>query len=575
MIKRAVIRVAARGYVDGRYIGEEREEIEAIDPSGRGKRRRKGQRADIDGNRTKNKDGTRKRRGKTPRPVGQGKNRPSGKPTRGGIEPGNALGQGADSGPNGKTRKNRGGRNTPFRRSARVQPSNESGGLLSDRVDPRRSMGESKTGQFAEALQREAHIKRERLHKVLAQSGLGSRRDMEIMITSGRVMVNGIVATIGMSVSPHDNVSVDHRPVKLKFGEDLPRVLLYHKPDGEIVTTNDPGNRITVFDNLPRVENGKWIAVGRLDINTSGLLIFTTSGELANRLMHPRYEVEREYAVRILGELSEEQTSTLLSGVNIDADAPGDDDLDDPDNEAPPDDRPAKFESLEKRGGNGANQWYHVVIKEGRNREVRRMFEAVGLTVSRLLRVRFGKIALPPRLLRGRMLELNPGQVRAVLQWVGMEADGPISPLPSPDASPGVPYGEANADGRSKGTAQNRRQSRYKPRRQEANDGNASSVEMTDENLGNRADGEPPIPTAERVRNFRRRRSLRIRNRAEPGNAPQTGAAGEFTPDSGDNTVAATTADPAERRPGEGRPNLWRRGRRRFRAKRKPSGEAN
>jgi 23S rRNA pseudouridine2605 synthase len=250
---------------------------------------------------------------------------------------------------------------------------------------------------------------------------------MEIMITSGRVMVNGIVATTGTSVSPADAVMIDHRLVKLKFSEELPRILLYHKPEGEIVTTNDPGNRITVFDNLPRVENGKWMSVGRLDINTSGLLIFTTSGELANRLMHPRYEVEREYAVRILGELTEEQTQQLLSGVSIAAEP--DEDIEELDE--PMEDRPAKFDTIEKRGGEGVNQWYHVVLREGRNREVRKMFESVGLTVSRLMRIRYGKIGLPPRLTRGKMLELDPSQARAVLRWVGMEVEGPVGQLPT------------------------------------------------------------------------------------------------------------------------------------------------
>ncbi|MBL8520263.1 MAG: rRNA pseudouridine synthase, partial [Betaproteobacteria bacterium] len=153
----------------------------------------------------------------------------------------------------------------------------------------RRLGGEARSGQFAEALAKEATIKRERLHKVLAQSGIGSRRDMELMIAMGRVMVNGIVATKGTSVATDDKVLIDGRPVVLKFSQELPRILLYHKPEGEIVTTDDPGNRITVFDNLPKVENGKWINIGRLDINTSGLLIFTTNGELANRFMHPRY----------------------------------------------------------------------------------------------------------------------------------------------------------------------------------------------------------------------------------------------------------------------------------------------
>jgi 23S rRNA pseudouridine2605 synthase len=239
-------------------------------------------------------------------------------------------------------------------------------------------------------------------------------------------MVNGIVATTGTQVSPGDNVMVDQRPVKLRFDEELPRILLYHKPEGEIVTTSDPGNRITVFDNLPRVENGKWVAIGRLDINTSGLLIFTTSGELANRLMHPRYEVEREYAVRILGELTEEQTHNLLTGVNIDA-------LD-ADEESEEPSTPARFDTIDARGGEGVNHWYHVTIKEGRNREVRKMFETQGLTVSRLIRTRFGKIELPPRLARGKLMELDVGQVNGVLGWVGMKVEGSVPGQTAPHA---------------------------------------------------------------------------------------------------------------------------------------------
>jgi len=498
MTKRVVVRVAARGYVDGRYIGEEKEVIEAIDPSGRGKRKRgkavgkrgatvdnrgnriagkgargggaggnrRGTAADGRGNRPRSEAGqSRDPRGGrgTPRTAtsglpagildgntigplvsgapagGRGRDRNArgrGKPRGAAGGPPDLLGSGAGmlnvagDGRPPRARKSRGGKKTPFRAPQggnQGQNLQGSRALISEVAQTRRWRDESKSGQFAEALSKESNVKRERLHKVLAQSGHGSRRDMEIMIASGRVMVNGIVATTGMTVSPADAVMVDHHLVKLKFSEELPRVLLYHKPEGEIVTTDDPGNRITVFDNLPPVENGKWMSVGRLDINTSGLLIFTTSGELANRLMHPRYEVEREYAVRVLGELTEEQTAQLLSGVSI---AVEPDDLDGDEDEIM-DDRPAKFDSIEKRGGEGVNQWYHVVLREGRNREVRKMFEAVGLTVSRLIRVRFGKIGLPPRLTRGRMMELDPSQARAVLRWVGMEVEGPIGQLPS------------------------------------------------------------------------------------------------------------------------------------------------
>lgn len=241
----------------------------------------------------------------------------------------------------------------------------------------------------------------QKLQKMLAAAGLGSRRDMEAWIEAGRVSVNGVTATLGRRVSPGDRVLVDGRPVKLNFEMELPRVLIYHKREGEIVSRDDPEARATVFDELPRVRNGKWIAIGRLDFNTEGLLIFTTSGELANRLMHPSFEVEREYSVRIMGELSQEQMRSMTAGIELE-------------------DGPAHFERIAEQGGEGTNRWYQVIIKEGRNREVRRMFEAMGMMVSRLIRVRFGMINLPPRVKRGQMLELEPEQVVGLLKWVGL-----------------------------------------------------------------------------------------------------------------------------------------------------------
>lgn len=358
----------------------------------------------------------------------------------------------------GRHRRNRAGKKTPFRGPNRNMHDNAlphvSGNQLvspSQVADMMRLGEEAKSGQFAEALSSSNKpVKRERLHKLLAQSGHGSRRDMEILIASGRVMINGNVATAGAHVSPGDKVLIDHRLVPIKFTPDVPRVILYHKPEGEIVSHSDPGNRITVFDNLPRVENGKWLAIGRLDINTSGLLIFTTSGELANRMMHPRFEVEREYAVRILGELTDEQTQRLLEGINIEApdeddedeedSLPGDYFDDDDGDEAVPalrENRPARFTTIERRAGpdldkTSANNWYHVTLKEGRNREVRRMFEALGLTVSRLIRVRFGKLELPPQLKRGAMIELEPGQVKDLLIWSGASIEGMDFNAPGP-----------------------------------------------------------------------------------------------------------------------------------------------
>ena len=241
----------------------------------------------------------------------------------------------------------------------------------------------------------------EKLQKILADAGVGSRRDMEELIIAGRVSVNGEPAHIGQRVAPADQVRVNGKPLARRQPGRLPRVLIYHKPPGEIVSQDDPGQRPTVFDRLPKVSGGRWVAVGRLDFNTEGLLILTTSGDLANRLMHPRYEVEREYAVRVLGELTPEARAKLLDGVALD-------------------DGMAKFSRLDDEGGTGANRWYRVAIREGRNREVRRMFSAVGLEVSRLIRIRYGVIQLPRSLARGRFSELSPEWVRAWMHDLGI-----------------------------------------------------------------------------------------------------------------------------------------------------------
>ncbi|MFO1300971.1 MAG: pseudouridine synthase [Burkholderiaceae bacterium] len=238
-----------------------------------------------------------------------------------------------------------------------------------------------------------------KLHKVLADAGLGSRRDMEELILSGRVSVNGQPAHIGQRIGPTDQVRVNGRAISRRAAPAAPRVLLYHKPAGEICTRDDPGQRATVFERLPRLKGARWVAVGRLDFNTEGLLVFTTSGDLANKLMHPRYGWEREYAVRVLGRIGDEARESLLAGVQLE-------------------DGPAKFAMLEDLGGDGANAWYRAVIAEGRNREVRRMFEAVGLTVSRLVRLRFGPLALPRGLARGRWIELGEAEVQALAQAI-------------------------------------------------------------------------------------------------------------------------------------------------------------
>jgi 23S rRNA pseudouridine2605 synthase len=238
-----------------------------------------------------------------------------------------------------------------------------------------------------------------KLHKVLADAGLGSRRDMEELILAGRVSVNGQPAHIGQRIGPTDQVRVNGRTVNRRAAPAAPRVLLYHKPAGEICTRDDPDRRATVFERLPRLKGARWVAVGRLDFNTEGLLVFTTSGDLANKLMHPRYGWEREYAVRVLGRIEDAAREALLAGVQLE-------------------DGPAKFSLLEDLGGDGANAWYRVVIAEGRNREVRRMLEVAGLTVSRLVRLRFGPLALPRGLARARWAELGEAEVQALMQAV-------------------------------------------------------------------------------------------------------------------------------------------------------------
>ncbi|HJV74050.1 MAG TPA: pseudouridine synthase [Noviherbaspirillum sp.] len=241
-----------------------------------------------------------------------------------------------------------------------------------------------------------------KLHKVLADAGLGSRRDMEELIIAGRVSVNGEPAHIGQRILPTDQVRINGKLIQRKISTRPPRVLIYHKPAGEIVSNNDPEGRPSVFERLPTMKAGKWLAVGRLDFNTEGLLLFTTSGDLANRLMHPRYEIEREYAVRVLGELEEGMRQRLLSGVELE-------------------DGIAQFSKISDGGGEGANRWYRVTIGEGRNREVRRMFEAVGLTVSRLIRTRYGSLTLPSGLKRGRWDELDEHAVRDLMAASGLE----------------------------------------------------------------------------------------------------------------------------------------------------------
>ena len=285
----------------------------------------------------------------------------------------------------------------------------------------------------------------EKLHKILADAGIGSRRDMEELIIAGRVSVNGLPAHVGQRVGPEDVIRVNGKPLSRKrsAASQTPQVLLYHKPTGELVTRDDPGSRPKVFDRLPRLRGARWIAVGRLDLNSEGLLIFTTSGDLANKLMHPRYGWEREYAVRVLGRVDDEIRQQLLTGVTLE-------------------DGPATLQSIEDIGGEGANHWYRVVILEGRNREVRRLFDAVGLTVSRLVRIRFGPIALPPRLQRGRLHALTEAEVRQLQQQmrrhVAEMSDGAADAVPARGGKSG------NVQGRGKGAARGNDASRRQGR---------------------------------------------------------------------------------------------------------------
>ena len=243
----------------------------------------------------------------------------------------------------------------------------------------------------------------EKLQKVLARIGVGSRRDVEAWITQKRIKVNGVEATLGQRVDLHDAITIDGKVIKREeAAESVRRVIMYNKPDGEICTRDDPEGRPTVFDKMPRPKEGRWINIGRLDINTTGLLMFTTDGELANRLMHPSYEMDREYAVRVRGEVDDEMIERLKAGVVLE-------------------DGPAKFTDIKQApGGEGFNHWYHCVVMEGRNREVRRLWESQGLVVSRLKRVRFGPVFLTSDLTMGRWREMGQREVDILSAEVGL-----------------------------------------------------------------------------------------------------------------------------------------------------------
>jgi 23S rRNA pseudouridine2605 synthase len=316
-----------------------------------------------------------------------------------------------------------------------------------------------------------------KLHKVLAQSGIGSRRDMEQMIQDGRVTVNDEVAHTGMRVSFGDRVAVDGKPVRIRIAPPPARVIAYHKLAGEVVSHDDPQQRPTVFRKLPRLQQGKWQSVGRLDMNTEGLLLLTTSGDLANKLMHPRFGVEREYAVRVLGTLEKDARERLLSGVEIEGQA-------------------AAFKSIEDGGGEGVNHWYRVVITEGRNREVRKLFDAVGLTVSRLIRIRYGCVVLPRGLKRGDWVDLGEADVKALRRLT----DGA-----------GAPRGEGRREGRD---AQGGRPGRGDDRGGKKGRGNEQRRERPE----GRAEGaRPENARGNRNNDKRRREQGDLAPQREPG----------------------------------------------------------
>lgn len=247
----------------------------------------------------------------------------------------------------------------------------------------------------------------EKLQKILARSGYGSRREIEEKIQLGRVSVNGKTSTLGdrITLTPSTQIRLDGRILSIKKIQEMPcRVLAYYKPEGELCTRKDPKGRPTVFDRLPRLHHSRWIGIGRLDINTSGLLLFTTDGELAHRLMHPGQKIEREYASRIFGEVNEQSIRQLTKGIQLE-------------------DGMASFRRVTFQGGEGLNHWYHVILTEGRNREVRRLWEAVGVQVSRLIRVRYGDIKLPKGLPRGGWKEMDISTINYLRELVGLKKE--------------------------------------------------------------------------------------------------------------------------------------------------------
>lgn len=269
----------------------------------------------------------------------------------------------------------------------------------------RRAFGRSKTGATDSSEQVEApddKVQGEKLQKVLARIGLGSRRHMESAIAEGRVQVNGKPANLGMRVSDTDKIKFDGALVHEDSASKSPRVLLYNKPEGEICSRNDPEGRRTVYERLPKLNSGRWISVGRLDFNTSGLLLFTTDGQLANAMMHPASGIDREYLVRVQGAVEDEVIATMKNGVELE-------------------DGPARFTDVRPGRNEGSHHWYYCVVMEGRNREVRRIWESQGINISRLKRVRYGNVFVPSHVRAGQYLELNPAELQDVYITAGLK----------------------------------------------------------------------------------------------------------------------------------------------------------
>ena len=247
----------------------------------------------------------------------------------------------------------------------------------------------------------------ERIQKLLAHQGVASRRQVDAMLQQGRITVDGRTASPGDQISGREKIALDGKLIRLARFDSRPRLLMYHKPVGEVCTRADPQGRPDVFRNLPRLSQGRWVGIGRLDINTSGLILFTNQGELANRLMHPSYEIEREYAVRVHGSVTTEMLAQLKQGVELD-------------------DGMAKFEDIIDSGGEGSNHWYHVILKEGKNREVRRLWQALGVEVSRLVRVRYDSFNLPKWLKPGKYRFLEDAVVKRLYQKLGLDYQAPV-----------------------------------------------------------------------------------------------------------------------------------------------------